>query len=271
MPGNLPFEIVFVSGAPRSGTSIAHALICTSARVNNYIGECSYFSQMIRAFDRGMETFDLHTRYYFNNQLEFADFHRSLLVDVLTSHWKKLDRPDILVLKDPDMLPIIPTVAGLIQQAKFVILHRDPLDVIASRIQVQTRGNPHQNFHHPDNVSGLAEEYVGGYRAIEKLDTEEPNRVLYQEYEKLVRQDLANLQKFLGISDISPFSVWENSAVHSKDVENNAWNSALYFKPLSSEAIGAYRKCLNPETTHQIELLCRPTANRLHRLSQSGR
>lgn len=267
----LDFEIVFISGAPRSGTSIAHALICTSASVNGYIGECSYFSQLIRAFNRGMEIFDIHTRYYFKNQLEYADLHRGLLATVLTAHWQHLGRPAMLVLKDPDMLNIIPAVAVLVEQAKFVILYRDPRDVIASRVQVQTRRNPRGNFTHPNNIAGLAEEYISGYRAIEGLAVTQPKRIFFQEYERLVLQDLALLQEFLGLRDLDPSLVWQDSVVEQKDVATDAWNSTFYFQPMSSDPIGSYQKSLNPETIHLIEHLCNPTVARLRELDQPSR
>ncbi len=266
----LPFQIVFISGAARSGTSIAHALICTSSRVNHYIGECSYFSQLIRAFDRGMETYDIHTRYYFDNQLHYADLHRKLLADVLTAHWQKLGRPDILVLKDPDMLPIIGSVAALIEQAKFVILYRDPRDVIASRVQVQTRRNPQGNFTRPDNIAGLAEEYASGYGAIEGLATSQPHRVFYQDYERLVQRDWQGLQKFLGLDDLDPALVWQNSAVEQAHVAADPWHSQLYFKPVSIDAIGSYQKTLDAETILLIERLCNPTVATIRRLAAAA-
>lgn len=267
----LPFEIVFISGAPRSGTTIAHALICTSASVNRYVGECSYLSQLVRAFDRGIETFDIHTNFYFDSQSEYTELHRRLLATVLTAHWRHLGRPNILALKDPDMLPIIPSVAALLEEAKFVILYRDPLDVIASRVGVQTRRNPRGNFTNPDNISGLAEEYVSGYRAIEGFAANEPKRVFYQEYERLVQLDLTALQKFLGLRDLDPSLVWRDSAVKPKDVADNPWNSSLYFKLVSSDSIGSYQKTFDAETIHLIKRLCGPTMENLNRIAQSAR
>ncbi len=40
----LTFVPLFVGGAPRSGTTMLHGLICASRHCNHYIGESSYFT-----------------------------------------------------------------------------------------------------------------------------------------------------------------------------------------------------------------------------------
>ena len=47
------FQPVFVSGSPRSGTTLCHALICTSNEVNDYVPESSYLTGLLNNFIHG--------------------------------------------------------------------------------------------------------------------------------------------------------------------------------------------------------------------------
>ena len=267
----LPYEIVFVSGAPRSGTTLAHALICTSDHINAHIGESSYFSELVRVYHRGVETFDIHTRYFYASREGFMHFHRELLNKVLDAHWRHLGCPEIMVLKDPDMLSLIPTIAGLLYQAKFVILCRDPLDVIASRVQVQRRRHPHLAFTDDSNLIALAEEYVSGYGALEALNLAQPHRVFYQAYEEMVLGNVSDLQRFIGVDDLRQTMVWQRSKVEGGTFVGNPWNSTLYFKPISSDSIGSFKAILGSDNIKLIESLCQPIAKRLEQLVAQSR
>lgn len=51
---NVSQSIVFVGGAPRSGTTVTHALLCTSRRTNTYCPEISYVTPILTAYGQGM-------------------------------------------------------------------------------------------------------------------------------------------------------------------------------------------------------------------------
>ena len=60
-----PSKIVFVGGAPRSGTSVTHALICTSRSVSPYHREISFFRGIPLAYRNGRAAWREHTRHFF--------------------------------------------------------------------------------------------------------------------------------------------------------------------------------------------------------------
>src|SRR5882762_181655 len=99
-PEEQEFQLIFIGGAPRTGTTVLHALICTAPRVNDYIAECSYFSAFMQPYTVGLDTFHQHTKAYFKSREEFQKFHASMLEVVLSEIWATTGKPDILALKD---------------------------------------------------------------------------------------------------------------------------------------------------------------------------
>src|SRR5262249_47468058 len=66
-----PQKLVFVGGAPRSGTTVTHALICTSARVSEYHPEISFFRGLTQAYRNGRGAWKQHTSAFFSDPEAF--------------------------------------------------------------------------------------------------------------------------------------------------------------------------------------------------------
>jgi len=47
--------MIFVGGAPRSGTTVTHALLCTSDRTNAFHPEISFVRPLFNAYSVGMQ------------------------------------------------------------------------------------------------------------------------------------------------------------------------------------------------------------------------
>jgi hypothetical protein len=113
-----PVKPLFVGGSWRSGTTLLHALICTSGRTNDYIGECSYFSALTHALSQGLVSYTFHTRYYFASREEFIAHHASILRDELQRVWERTGRSAVLALKDPLLTPRFPLLASTLPEAR---------------------------------------------------------------------------------------------------------------------------------------------------------
>ena len=103
-----PRKIVFVGGAPRSGTSVTHALICTSASVCEYHREISFFRGIPLAYRNGRAAWREHTSTFFETPEAFRDLMRRTADLSLDHVWTVLGRPPILAVKDPHLTPLFP-------------------------------------------------------------------------------------------------------------------------------------------------------------------
>lgn len=50
-----PLKVIFVGGAPRSGTTVTHALICTAPEVSHYHPEVSFIRPVFDTYSVGLE------------------------------------------------------------------------------------------------------------------------------------------------------------------------------------------------------------------------
>ena len=68
--------VIFVGGAPRSGTTVTHALLCTSDKANSYCPEISFVRPIVNGYAVGMQNWAIHTTAFFKNRDEFR-VHKS--------------------------------------------------------------------------------------------------------------------------------------------------------------------------------------------------
>ena len=166
--GHTDGGVIFVGGAPRSGTTVVHAMICTSTRVNGFVPESSFLTHYFRGLVAGLWRFDNHTSGFFTDRADFGAFARGIVAQVLDRVRENLGNPEILALKDPWMTPLFGLLSSYYPGFKFVVTVRHPLDVYRSRREVQRlAGAPWPPS--PAAVRVLAEEYVNSYPVCEEI------------------------------------------------------------------------------------------------------
>jgi len=74
--------MIFVGGAPRSGTTVTHALLCTSDRTSPYHPEISFVRPLFNVHAVGMQNWAAHTSAFFK---EPAHFKAQMCASVLHS------------------------------------------------------------------------------------------------------------------------------------------------------------------------------------------
>jgi hypothetical protein len=251
----LAFQPVFVGGAARSGTTLLHALICTSRDVNPYVGECSYLTGLAWSLTSALQHFDIHTRYYFDDLAAFEAYHADLLSTVLHQHWRSLGSPRVLALKDPNLTMLFPSLARWFPQARFVVSTRDPRDVVASRVKVQQRTAPGSNDR--NFIDQVANDYNTVYGHLLASRAVFGDRLLMVSYEALVgRADVAEIGGFLGLSDLDASALWQRSRVDEKTYAGHAWNSPLYHQPITAEAVGSFSTVLDAASSAAVMARC---------------
>jgi hypothetical protein len=255
---DLPFEPYFVTGAPRTGTSVLHALICTDDTVNDYINECSYFTALLQPFMVGWKTFDDHTKAYFAaSRQRFIDYHGQLIRSVLRDIWEQLGRPRKLVLKDPVLSRSMHLMAQLVPTSKYIITIRDPRDVMASRVVVMRKTDATAVIGDRD-IEKVCKEFNASYTALINMGDIFAGRALLVPYEALAQSgNMTSIEDFMGIA-IRKDRVWQSELTDVSRAEGNAWNTEQYGKPLNADSVGNYKKLLDEAQVALVEKLCAP-------------
>lgn len=260
---DLTFESYFVTGAPRTGTTILHALVCTDESVNDYIAEISYFTALVRAFTAGWTAFDTHTYAYFSDRQEFGRYHSQLLRAVLHDIWRHVGRPKKLVLKDPVLSRLVGNLAQLIPESKYLLSIRDARDVIASRVTVARKGSPGAVISDAD-ILHFCKEFNASYAPLINAPDIFAGRALLVPYEGLSRSgDLSAVEAFMGIT-CHPEKVWQSRLTDiNHPASNTEWRTEQYGRPLNADSIGNYASILTPQQVQIVLNQCGPVMRQL--------
>jgi hypothetical protein len=249
-----PGKIVFVGGAPRSGTTVTHALICTSNSVSEYHPEISFLRGVISAFSLGRAAWQAHTSAFFDDAESFRA-HMRRTADLTMIHvWERLGRAPILSLKDPHLTPLFPALAALYpQEGLFVTVCRHPFDVIRSREEVHAKSQPQAPFAAAD-AAAVAREYLQYYRAV--LTHDFGGRHFAFRYEDLNEARLQEgLARFVGVDDFNARPMWGKPP----DVSGDPWGSPKYHKAIDLEP---RLSPLKPEFQEIARTICGPVMQR---------
>jgi len=259
---DLDFDVVFIGGAARSGTSVLHALLCTAEKAPGYIAEASYFSAFMHPLEAGLSHFDIHTKYYFESREQLFEQHREILAVVLTTIWKNLGKPDTILLKRPQLTPWFHYLAGISPNIRFVVSVREPLDALASHVEVKRKEN-HGLFPSAGTVQALCKEYVKAYRSILNHKDEFGKRLTMVRYADFVQgRNLEHLEQ-AGLGKIFPEKIWSNSITSYSENPVRYWMTALHEKPLTGASINRYQRTLPVQLESVIRKSCGQIAKEL--------
>ncbi|MCJ2042495.1 sulfotransferase [Methylobacterium sp. J-059] len=253
---NLPLDdLVFVGGAPRTGTTILHALICTSPNTNNYVAECGYLTNMLMPYFLGLEGWEIHTKHFFGSHEEFFRYHAAIVSDVVSKIHDQLGRPARLKLKDPIMTRFFHHVAQMLPQARFVVIFRDPRDTIISRLNVTRRL---QNGREPsrEDIKSACYEYNISYNGIIAHPRILNHRMMVVDYNDITEDKwIPSLENF-GIYGIDPAKVWSSDNTQIKDYRTDPWSTDLYGASPSSRSVNRYKSDLDQKIADYIMEQC---------------
>lgn len=240
----------------RSGTTLVQKLLCTAPDVNDFVPEVLLMREMLVLYRNSMalgaaawEPFfadgDGCTRY-------FADCVNGLLQAARDRHNPK----SALVLKNPELTMVFPELAQFRPAAKFVTVVRDPRDCVASMKVVAER--THKAGKKPpmpemsDGAEGMASLYLRYYaNVIASPLIHEPDRLLFVRYEDIVTSPavaVAKLSLWSGL-DIRPDAIAGTAAGD----DGSIFGARLYGQKISEDAIGNFRKRLDPTEIAAVE------------------
>ncbi|WP_421932549.1 sulfotransferase [Phenylobacterium sp.] len=255
MTATSPQKIVFVGGAPRSGTSVTHALICSADRVSNYHPEASFLRGLLPAYRFGKAAWQGHTKAFFPDPQAFRAHIRETLDLSIRRLSEALGRPEILCLKDPHLTPFFPDLAELYaDQARFVTVCRHPLEVVRSRQAVHEQGEDRPFL--DAGVVQVAREYLTYYSTV--IRTDFGGRHFLFRYEDLNTERVqGGLAGFVGVERFNPDLMWRTAAPVERDP---AWKSPKHGGVIALEP--RFEPLQEPWAV-MVREICRPIMARL--------
>lgn len=256
------FTPLFVAGAPRSGTTILHAIVCASEKTNGYITECSYFTAFMHPLLIGLNTFDVHTKHYFATREALIQNHSEILNSELSKIWEKTGRPEVLALKDPMLTPLIPHLSEPLPQAKFVVSVRDPRATVSSRIEVAKR-ETRNNEVADDQIRRFCDEYVHMYGTVANHLPTLGDRILIVDYRDVAHGTAFDKLTAFGVGRIDTRRIWSNAIADPTRPSSDVWATALHGKMPSVASIDRYREHLDSRAEKMILDICGPVARAL--------
>jgi len=261
---------IFVGGSQRSGTSLLQQLLCKPPFTNPYIYECAYLSQLVSVYDGVRSSFSRNHQCYFNGEDGFRSFH-ALLVRAFLEHARQHLRADShLVLKEPHLTCLWPSLYELVPESVFLMIVRDPRDIVASMVTVGEKQKMlgQSYFFAERNIPVLCQHLLSFYEpALSVTDAGFRERLSIVLYEQLVSQPETTLQQISEVTGIDFLSRGRHAVQGTMNsVVDEDWNrrSKLYSpwvtelsgKAVSESKVGSFRTILTESEIQQVEEQC---------------
>ncbi len=270
-------RVVFIGGAMRSGTTVIHRVLCTGKNTNPYISESWFLSDIMRLYHWNMQRYDVRHADQFGSRSNFRDLIWNNVRQYITLVSVKYNDPEVLMLKHPELTYHFPELAAVFDNFRFIVIVRDPRDVISSIKKVAEKHNE-SHLISPQTVLDSTKKMCNSYLSYYKPVLSSRNlakKVLFLKYEDFVTDPAAQLEK---VGSFTGAQYDFEKAAHFLPEHAEAWNfnkekrlddpfsgafwSDLYTQTLSKSRIGTHKDVLSEEERQEIETVLKPFANR---------
>ncbi|MDZ4728372.1 MAG: sulfotransferase [Xanthomonadales bacterium] len=267
---NLPKQtVLLVGGAMRSGTTVIHRALCTASNSNPYISESWFLHELFILFERNMRRFEVRHQDQFGERAEFArliNLNLNYYVEMVSARY---GNPAVLIFKHPELTGHFITIKQLAPEMKFLVIVRDPRDVIASIKAVNARHaetgtwSPHGTL---SSMKQFCEYYASYYNTVFAQRADFGSNLMFVRYEDVVSNPVktfAHISAFSGATyaddAMTKFTDEHAQAknfqkdLRLKDPLSGAYWSEMYTKDLSTERIGSYAQSLAASDVEEIQ------------------
>jgi len=246
-----PDQLVFCTGAPRSGTTVTYSLLC-SQETYPMFPECTFITPMFDLYHRISRFSDKERfEHYFKNQDNLKEMFVSFINRMIVSLIDNWPRKKTLVLKDPELIcHINDAFFELFPKAKVVIVIREPKDIIASLIKVKKR---YRTFVSLEDTVNYLLKYTSSIKEVSSKYCENVIVVKYEDIVNKKRKVFLDIEKTLGYKINKESFQHISYDINSAHIKKDPTHSALYGQKLSKISVGNYRKELTKEEIDYID------------------
>lgn len=245
---------VLVGGFLRSGTTLVQNVLCGGAGVHPMVGEVLPLRGHVQGLARTLAFWEEHSRDYFDDKADAVRFFGGQIGAFLDRTQARFGS-EHLVLKHPQLTPHFPLLAAAVPELRFVVVVRDPRDVVASALEARARGADEFERMPPREIAALWADYH--QRALRTEPPEYAERLHVLRYEDLVRSPGPVVQRMaaaVGI-DLSGFDprAAPSPEQQGPDRRRRALHSPLYGQALTPKRVGRWRQVLGPDQVAEVE------------------
>lgn len=259
----------FVGGSQRSGSSLLAASLCAGEETNPYLGESRGFRLLMQTYADMVQRFDEETTFHLGSRQAFDDYYRSVVTSYLGHTLGRHYPATSLVLKEPHLTMSFPDIHRLIPDSKFVMIKRDPRDIVVSMLKVGKRFEEKGQKHlfNSGKIGQIAKSIIPFYRPV--INTSAINKAfkracIWVEYEQMVADPetvIDQIRDFTGLkielydpADPMKRTLEEKAASRAKSKGPAIWNTDLMRnKVVSNESVGKYAEFLSEEQIQTVE------------------
>ena len=272
------YNVVLIGGAMRSGTTVIHRSLCTAENSNPYISESWFLSDIMRLYRWNLRRYNVRHADQFGDMRNFQELIWLNFRQYLSLVSVKYNDPEKLILKHPELTYYFHELSKHFNSFKFIVIVRDPRDVIASITRVAERHLENRILSPQTGLVDIGkhcDNYAAYYADVIKNLGDFDKRLIFVKYEDFMsepdvqlqrvgqftgaRYDVDRAKQFLPEHASSPNFDKEQ---REKDPFSGAFWSDSYTQSLSTDRIGRYREVLNEEQVNEIEQRLQPFGNR---------
>lgn len=256
---DLGFNVIFVGGAMRTGTSLLQNVLSSCPNANDMSVECQYLTDQLKLHVKWARQNERALTDFFGGKDGLKDFTRQLSLNFLKQTHIQQGSPENLILKHPEMTPFFSLLADLLPDARFVISVRDPKDIVASMLVVAAKqkelgrtSNMRQAGRDMARLTNLA---LSFYQNLNTMPKSDPLRHRFIRYEDLVRKSdqlVPQIAAFTGLdlSSYNPAAPWRYTRPRGT---NKAFDTQIRGKGLQDSSVGNYRQHLSETEIFEVE------------------
>lgn len=266
---NLQQNVLLIGGAMRSGTTVIHRALCTAENSNPYISESWYLSDIMRLYRWNLMRYDVRHADQFGNVKNFRELIWLNIRQYLSLVSVKYNDPELLVIKHPELTYHFSELSRVFQNFKFIVIVRDPRDVIASIIKVAERHTENKIISPQTQLTDIkqhCDHYISYYADVLNNLGKFNNRLIFVKYENFMNEpdnELQRISQFSGakydtrraMEFLPEHAAAANFDKKSREEDpfSGAFWSDSYTESITTDRIGKYKDVLNAAQIEEIQ------------------